>query len=73
MDDIIKLEQDFSCTIKRNVTLRKLIELGTPYKDITPDLQELATGYDYNKSIILSSSEDWILPAGAYGENCGAA
>lgn len=73
MDDIIKLEQDFSCTIKRNVTLRKLIELGIPYKDITPDLQELATGYDYDKSIILSSSEDWILPAGAYGENCGAA
>lgn len=73
MDDIIKLEQDFCCTVKRNVTLRKLIDSGTPYKDITPELQTLATGCNYDKSIILPSHEEWLLPAGAYGENCGAA
>ena len=73
IDNIVSLEQRFDCTIKRNITLRKLIDSGTAYKNITPELQELATGYIYNKSIILPDDEEWILPAGAYGENCGAA
>lgn len=73
IDDIIRLEQDFGYTIKRNIALKKLIDKGTPYKDITPEFQALATGYNYGKSIILSCYEEWTLPAGAYGENCGAA
>lgn len=68
MGDIIKLEQDFCCTVKRNVTLKELIDSGTPYNDITPELQKLATSYNYDKSIILSCYENWTLPAGAYGK-----
>ncbi|WP_259328578.1 phosphoadenosine phosphosulfate reductase family protein [Bacteroides fragilis] len=71
--NIIQLETRFCCTIKRNITLRKFIDSGTAYKSITSDLQKLATGFNYNRPIILPHSEEWILPAGAYGENCGPA
>lgn len=71
-ENIIQLETKFQCTIKRNITLRKLIDSGTAYKNITPELQRLATNFKYDMPILISNNEEWTLPAGAYGENCGA-
>lgn len=69
---IIKLERDFGYTLKRNLSLPELIAMGCTYKNITPDLQRLATSYNYDQAIILPVAEEWTLPAGAFGENCRA-
>lgn len=69
---IIKLERDFGYTLKRNLSLPELIAMGCVYKNITPELQCLATSYNYEQAIILPVAEEWTLPAGAFGENCGA-
>lgn len=70
--EIIGLEGQFASTIKRNCGLDALIASGTPYPHITDELKALATNYDYDRPIILPEDEPWLLPAGAYGENCGA-
>lgn len=46
--------------------------MGCTYKNITPDLQRLATSYNYDQAIILPVAEEWTLPAGSFGENCRA-
>ncbi len=69
---IIKLERDFGYTLKRNLSLPELMVMGCVYNNITPELQRLATSYNYDQAIILLVSEEWILPVGAFGENCGA-
>lgn len=74
MAHVISLEKDFKCTIKRTNDLPALIAQGVPYKTITTELKRLATNYNYILPIILSTGEEWILPAGAYGDlHCGAA
>lgn len=70
--EIISLEGQFGCTIKRSCDLGDFIASGTPYPHITDELMALATNYDYDRPIILPEDEPWLLPAGAYGENCGA-
>lgn len=70
--EIISLEGQFGCTIKQSCDLGDLIASGTPYPHITDELTALATNYDYDRPIILPEDEPWLLPAGAYGENCGA-
>ncbi len=67
-DKIADLEKDFGITIKRNISLLDLIDKGKPYQTITSALAELATGYEYNLPIEM---EIWILPVGAYTDNCG--
>ncbi len=69
---IIKLEKDFGYTLKRNLSLPELIAMGCAYKNITPELQRLATSFNYDQTIILPGTEEWTLPPGAFGENCGA-
>lgn len=74
MEKVVSLEKKFCWTMKHNTDLPALIAAGTPYKTITEELKLLATSYNYNRPIILSQSEKWVLPAGAYGELCcGAA
>ncbi|MDR0541357.1 MAG: phosphoadenosine phosphosulfate reductase family protein [Dysgonamonadaceae bacterium] len=73
MEHIIRLEREFGCTINRKHDLQSLIRSGTAYKSITGQLAALATGYDYNLSVIVPPTEKWELPAGAFGENCGLA
>lgn len=46
--------------------------MGCAYKNITPELQRLATSFNYDQTIILPGTEEWTLPPGAFGENCGA-
>ena len=70
--EIISLEGQFGCTIKRSCDLGDFIASGTPYPHITDELMALSTNYDYDRPIILPEDEPWLLPAGAYGENCGA-
>lgn len=67
-DKIMRYENKFDCTIKRDKSIRQLIDKGTPYSSITEDLKKVATSYKYNLPIIMGK---WILPAGAYGESCG--
>jgi len=70
-NEIMMYEDSFGITIKRNMPLRDLIALGKQYKDITPELARMATSSVYDQQIILNDNEQWILPAGAYGESCG--
>lgn len=70
--EVVACEKEFNCTIKRNTDLPTLIASGTPYQTITGELKRLATGYNYDQPVILPPDEPWILPAGAFGENCGA-
>lgn len=70
MGKVISLEEQFGWTMKRNISLPGLIAAGTPYRSITEELKQLATGYNYNQPVILPSDEKWKLPAGAYGEMC---
>lgn len=72
MGKIMKLEKDFGYTLKRDLSLPELITSGIIYKDITMELKRLATSYNYNQAVIMSKTDEWILPAGAFGENCGA-
>lgn len=67
-NQVINEEEKFGVTIKRKTSLIQLIMAGTPYKTITKRLVEIAMGEDYNENLI---SNNWILPAGAYGEGCG--
>ena len=69
--EIIQLEKEFGCTINRKCGLQTLIDSGKAYDAITEELAALATSHEYNQSIIIPESEAWILPAGAFGENCG--
>jgi 3'-phosphoadenosine 5'-phosphosulfate sulfotransferase (PAPS reductase)/FAD synthetase len=69
---IVGLEKEFGCTIHRKYDLKSLIQSGNVYENITEELANLATSYNYHLPIIMPQSEQWILPAGAFGENCGS-
>jgi len=71
INEIIFFEGEFGTTIKRNISIKDLLLLGTPYKNITAELAKLATSYTYDLSIIMLPDEKWVLPTGAYGESCG--
>lgn len=65
---IIQYEENFGVTIKRNQSLVQLIMSGKPYESITPYLVSIAMSKVYDGNII---TDNWFLPAGAYGEGCG--
>lgn len=67
--EIMGYEKSFGCTIKQTISLGDLIKKGTPYSTITKELVEIATSAKYKLSIIM---DKWVLPAGAYGDQCGA-
>jgi 3'-phosphoadenosine 5'-phosphosulfate sulfotransferase (PAPS reductase)/FAD synthetase len=67
-DKIIGFENQFGTTIKRNIDLKSLIEKGEKYKNITEELIDASTSYEYTLPVFM---DEWLLPAGAYGENCG--
>lgn len=68
-NEIMKYETEFGITIKRDGTLADLMKKGTPYKAITEELRKIATSAEYKLSVIM---DNWFLPAGAFGESCGA-
>jgi hypothetical protein len=52
--------------------LETLIQSGTVYKNVSPESAVVATGYNYSLLVIIPENEEWIIPAGALGENCGS-
>jgi 3'-phosphoadenosine 5'-phosphosulfate sulfotransferase (PAPS reductase)/FAD synthetase len=68
--EIIGFEEQFGTTIHRTKSVSERLEEGTPYPEITEDRIILANAKVYTEDIIVPVDE-WILPAGAYGETCG--
>ena len=68
---IIDYEKDFGKTIKRKQSIEELIKEGKPYVSMTDDLINLARSEEYTIPIIMNDGEAWVLPAGAFGDNCG--
>ena len=66
--ELVNIEQDFGVTLKRKESLPQLIEKGTTYSTITEELKEISTSKVYTGKIL---TDNWTLPAGAYGESCG--
>lgn len=69
-EEIMRLEDEFGVTIKRNETLRSLISKGTSYPGLkNKELLALARSKTYTVSIV---SENWTLPSGAFKKgSCG--
>lgn len=68
-ETIIGYEKGFGCTIKRKGSVQKLVSLGTPYKGVYDSkLAALSVSTDYSEPIFMST---WVLPLGAYRQNCG--
>ena len=68
--EIADYETEFEVTIKRNASVEELVEKGTPYEGITPELSELSMSRVYPHDIIMEAGT-WTLPTGAFGESCG--
>lgn len=71
IQEIALLEQQFGCTIKRKCDILSFIRTGTPYHHITEAWKTIATCRLYILPVILPDDEQWELPAGAFGEQCG--
>lgn len=73
-EEVISHERDFGVTIKRNDDMLSLINKGNIYPatldavKTKSGLNHLAVSDEYTLDIFM---EQWELPAGAYGENCG--
>lgn len=69
---IEKLEADFGVTIRRSETIRQSAANGAPYPAAlaNPHLIAVANGEAWTLPICVPSDE-WVEPAGAYGENAG--
>ena len=67
-ETLVELEADFGYTMKRNETLLELVAKGKVYESMNKDLISIATSEIYTLPIF---TNNWILPAGAYGESCG--
>lgn len=64
-------ESKFGTTIKRKESVPDLIAKGQPYEAITPELLKIARSEEYSLPVVMTESETWVLPAGAFGESCG--
>lgn len=69
---IVRYEKQFGCTINRKCDLQTLIRQGQVYPHITEELIKMVLDSEYRQTIIMQENEEWLLPAGAFGENCGA-
>ncbi|GLU56478.1 hypothetical protein Dfri01_59390 [Dyadobacter frigoris] len=65
---IISYERAFATTIKRNESFSDLVERGVPYQQITESSAMKATSKIYSGAIF---TNNWSIPAGAYGSGCG--
>jgi len=65
---VANYEAEFGCTIHRTRSVTEQAERGTAYEAIDPALVEEALNTEYTGDVFV---EDWELPAGAFGENCG--
>jgi 3'-phosphoadenosine 5'-phosphosulfate sulfotransferase (PAPS reductase)/FAD synthetase len=67
---VLARETEFGVTIKRGATIAQLADRGTPYAAAlsNPDLVRLANAEEWTGPIL---TDNWQLPAGAFGENAG--
>ena len=65
---VMNYEEKFGVTIKRDKSIRQLISEGTPY-NMDDETIKSALSKEYTLPIFM---DKWILPAGAYGEQCGS-
>lgn len=65
---IADYERQFAHTIRKDVSVEQLADMGRAYPAATPERAEIALNREYDLDII---TENWELPAGAYGENAG--
>ena len=66
-DGIAKYEREFMITIHRSRSVVELADSGTPY-DTDPFWVEIANSTSFDIPVF---TNDWKLPAGAYGDSCG--
>jgi hypothetical protein len=64
----VRIEQEFGCTIHRTKSLVERVQDAKPYVDMPPLLVVQALTYGYSMPIF---TDNWKLPAGAFGENAG--
>lgn len=67
---LVAFEKEFAYTMNRTTDLATLISKGSPYRAITDELARLATGYEYDRAVLIPEDETWQLPAGAF-RKCG--
>ena len=60
-------EHQFGFTIHRTKSVEELADEGQPYPHAM-DWESLALSDTFNRSIFM---DPWLLPSGAFGENCG--
>ncbi len=65
---VASYEALFGVTIHRSMDIETRANLGRPYAAITPERIAEAQSLDWDYPAIV---EDWILPAGAFGESTG--
>ena len=67
---IASYEKEFDTTIQRKLSVQDLADAGQPYEAATTNttLANLAMTADY---VLPVFTNDWTLPAGAFGENAG--
>lgn len=68
VEKLIEYEKDFGVTMKRDKTIIDLLVAGTEY-DMKQEDIDAALSDEYTLPIF---TENWFLPAGAFGESCGA-
>lgn len=67
-DKVAAYEKDFGVTIHRTLSVVQQADLGTPFAAATGPWVELSLSTTWDIPI---TTDDWKLPAGAFGENCG--
>ena len=60
-------EKEFKITIHRQKSVEEQAALGTPFA-MNPAHIALAHSTTYDQPILV---DNWVLPAGAFGEGCG--
>ncbi|KXS55020.1 MAG: phosphoadenosine phosphosulfate reductase [Marinobacter sp. T13-3] len=65
---IAEYEREFAHTIRKDHSVEQLADMGTPYPAATEEAARIALSREYHLDII---TDNWQLPAGAYGENAG--
>ena len=68
VERVANFEAEFGVTIKRKESVPELVAKGVPYEMAEEDVKD-ATSETYERDIVME--EEWVLPAGAYGESCG--
>lgn len=66
--ELVTHEKSFGVTLKRDKPISIVMDSGKVYAAITPELLEMSRSTEYTGEIF---TQNWKLPAGAFGESCG--